>query len=159
MNWNNYDRMVVLQSRKKPKDQTMTTLSLSDSLLNDYVAMFQRLESKDQAILLDTLAESTKKDSVRIDQNDKFPVYYFPKPENAPPFEELAGSWDDERSAEEIIEDLRQSRHRTREVNLWGHRSIFLIRIFQSITCEVLPKLFKELWQWNWKIFDFRKLL
>ena len=110
--------MVVLRSRNKPKDQTMTTLSLSDSLLNDYVAMFQRLESKDQAIPSDTLAESTKKDSVQIDQNDKFPVYYFPEPENAKTLEELAGAWDDERSAEEIIEDLRRSRHRTREVNL-----------------------------------------
>jgi hypothetical protein len=91
----------------------MTTFSLSDSLLNDYVAMFQQLEPTEQAILLGKLTESTKKEP-----NDRFPVYYLPKPENAPPFEELCGSWQDDRSAEEIIEDLRRSRTRNREVNL-----------------------------------------
>ena len=37
-------------------------------------------------------------------------MYFLPKPPNAPSFEELAGSWEDDRSAEEIIEDLRRSR-------------------------------------------------
>ena len=37
-------------------------------------------------------------------------MVYLPKPPNAPSFEELAGSWIDDRSAEEIVADLRRSR-------------------------------------------------
>ena len=97
----------------------MSTHSLSDSILDGYVALFTQLEPQDQTILLDKLAESSKENSAPKQRHTEIPdMYYLPKPENAPPFEELAGSWDDERSAEEIIEDLRRSRHRTREVNL-----------------------------------------
>ena len=97
----------------------MTVLHLSDSLLDGYVALFTQLEPKDQTVLLNRLAESSKEDSAHKQRNTEIPgMYYLPEPENAKTLEELAGSWDDERSAEEIIEDLRRSRCRTREVNL-----------------------------------------
>jgi hypothetical protein len=94
------------------KGKSMTTLRLSDPLLEVYVALFQQLEPNDQTILLDTLSKSTK-NGYNIPE-----MYFLPKPENALTLEELAGSWDDERSAEEIVADLRASRTRTREVNL-----------------------------------------
>jgi len=97
----------------------MTTLHLSDSLLDGYVALFTQLEPQDQTILLNKLTESSKNNSVSQRRNTEIPgMYYLPEPENAKTLEELAGSWDDERTAEEIIEDLRRSRCRTREVNL-----------------------------------------
>lgn len=97
----------------------MSTLHLSDTLLDIYVTLFQQLEPQDQTILLNTLTGSVKKNfSEMIDQNDKYPVYHIPKPVDAPAFEELAGSWEDDRSADEIMEDIRQSRTRNREVNL-----------------------------------------
>ena len=37
-------------------------------------------------------------------------MYFLPEPENPRTLEELCGSWQDGRSAEEIIEDLRRSR-------------------------------------------------
>ena len=86
----------------------MSTLHLSDSLIEDYVTKFAQLGRKDQVILLNKLMKSAK-------ENDTLPksipeMYFLPKPPNAPPFEELCGSWEDDRSAEEIIEDLRRSR-------------------------------------------------
>ena len=86
----------------------MPTLHLSDTLLDGYVALFAQLEPRDQTILLNRLAKS-------VQENDNTPrdipeMYFLPKPPNAPSLEELAGSWEDERSAEEIIEDLRRSR-------------------------------------------------
>jgi len=51
--------------------------------------------------------------------SDPIPTAYrLPEPENALTLAELAGSWDDDRPAEEIIRDLRMSRTRNREVNL-----------------------------------------
>jgi len=98
----------------------MTTLRLTDSLLEGYVALFRQLESKDQTILLDTLTESAeKRPSIPAKRGGNIPdVYFLPKPVDAPPFEELCGSWQDDRSAKEIVEDLRKSRTRTREVHL-----------------------------------------
>jgi hypothetical protein len=90
----------------------MSTLRLSDPLLEVYVALFRQLEPMDQTILLDTLTESTQRG------RDVPEIYFSPRPENALTLEELAGSWDDERTAEEIAADLRASRIRTREVNL-----------------------------------------
>ena len=89
----------------------MSTLHLSDSLLDGYVAMFRQLAPKDQTILLDALAGTAETNlSVAEKQDDKYPIYYLPKSPGAPSFEELAGSWEDERSAEEIVADLRRSR-------------------------------------------------
>lgn len=98
----------------------MATFPLSNPLLNDYIVMFQQLEPNDQTILLDRLDQlSAKKETpLPINPNDQYPVYYLPEPENDLTFEELAGSWEDDRSAEEIIEDLRQSRTWNWEVNL-----------------------------------------
>jgi len=98
----------------------MSTLHLSDSLLDGYVALFRQLEPKDQTILLNKLAESAeKRSSIPAKRGSNIPeVYFLSKPADAPPFAELCGSWQDDRSAEEIIEDLRKSRIRTREVNL-----------------------------------------
>jgi len=96
----------------------MSTLHLSDTLLDGYVALFQQLAPKDQTILLGALTESAQSSHPVLEKQDDFPVYYLPKPLDARPFEELCGGWEDDRSAEEIVEDLRQSRTRTREVNL-----------------------------------------
>jgi hypothetical protein len=86
----------------------MPTLHLSDSLLDGYVALFDQLGSKDQTILLDRLIESKK---VHPGTAKNFPEKIFlPEPENPRTLEELCGSWQDDRSAEEIIEDLRRSR-------------------------------------------------
>ena len=90
----------------------MTTLRLSDSLLDGYVALFTQLESRDQTILLNKLTKSTNRDVLvrKKPGNDISKVVFLPKPPNAPSFEELCGAWQDDRSAEEIIEDLRCSR-------------------------------------------------
>jgi len=98
----------------------MSTLHLSDSLLDGYVALFRQLEPRDQTILLNKLAESTEKRStIPAKRGNNIPdVYFLPKPENALTLEELAGSWGDERTAEEIVADVRASRTRAREVNL-----------------------------------------
>ena len=86
----------------------MPTLHLSDSLLDGYVALFDQLGPRDQTILLNRLTES-KKENANTRKN--FPDKIFlPEPENALSLEELAGSWQDDRSTEEIIEDLRRSR-------------------------------------------------
>ena len=98
----------------------MTTLRLTDSLLEDYVALFRQLEPQDQTILLDTLTESaTPNSSIPVKRGRNIPdAYFLPEPENALTLEELAGCWDDDRTAEEIVANLRQSRIRIREVNL-----------------------------------------
>ena len=86
----------------------MSTLHLSDTLLDGYLALFDQLAPRDQTILLNRLAESAKVNNA-LPKN--FPEKIFlPEPENPLTLEELAGSWQDERSAEEIIEDLRRSR-------------------------------------------------
>ena len=87
----------------------MSTQHHSESLIDDYIARFAQLGPQDKTILLNRLmAESIKEPPP---QKTNFPEKIFlPKPPNAPSFEELAGSWEDDRSAEEIIEDLRRSR-------------------------------------------------
>ena len=86
----------------------MPTLHLSDSLLDGYVALFDQLGTRDQTILLNRLTESIKENPP---QKTNIPEKIFlPEPENPLSLEELAGSWQDDRSAEEIIEDLRRSR-------------------------------------------------
>ena len=54
----------------------------------------------------------TSKDvHVRKDQDDDVSeMYFLPEPENPRTLDELCGAWQDDRSAEEIIEDLRRSR-------------------------------------------------
>ena len=86
----------------------MPTLHLSESMIEDYIAKFAQFGPRDQVILLNRLRESVKEKNT-LPKN--FPEKIFlPKPPNAPSFEELCGSWEDDRSAEEIIEDLRRSR-------------------------------------------------
>jgi len=86
----------------------MPTLHLSDSLLDGYVALFDQLGPRDQTTLLNRLKESIKENDTTL---KNFPEKIFlPEPENALSLEELAGSWEDDRSTEEIIEDLRRSR-------------------------------------------------
>jgi type II secretory pathway component PulL len=80
----------------------MSIPRISDSLLDNYVALFDQLNTKEQAVILNRLASTRNKDIPD--------VVFLPEPENAWSLEELAGSWDDERSAEEIVADLRQSR-------------------------------------------------
>ena len=65
----------------------MSTLHLSDSLLNDFVAIFTQLGQQDQAILLSKLTESMKS--------------------------EVAVT-EDTRSADEMIDDLQPSQTRNR---------------------------------------------
>ena len=87
----------------------MPTLHLSDSLLDGYVALFDQLEPQDQTILLNKLTELMKKNAATLKNGPENKVF-LPKPANAMSLGVLAGSWEDERSAEEIIEDLRRSR-------------------------------------------------
>ena len=92
--------------------RTMTALPLSDAILNDYVATFLQLEPQGRAILLDKLMESAQDNPLvpKRRSGDIPGMYYLPKPPNAPSLKELAGSWEDDRTAEEIVEDLRRSR-------------------------------------------------
>ncbi|MCL2624151.1 MAG: hypothetical protein FWD31_10850 [Planctomycetaceae bacterium] len=86
----------------------MSTLHLSDTLLDGYVALFAQLGPQDQTILLNKLTESIKENGNTL---KNFPEKIFlPEPENPRTLEELCGSWEDDRSTEEIIEDLRRSR-------------------------------------------------
>jgi hypothetical protein len=98
----------------------MTTLRLSDPLIEGYVALFRQLEPKDQTILLDTLTETANRNpSISNKREGNIPgAYFLSEPENALTLEELAGCWEDERTTEVIVADLRSSRMRTREVNL-----------------------------------------
>jgi len=92
----------------KRKEIILSTLQLSDSLVEEIVATIVRLAPRDQTILLNKLTETVKGHNT-LPKN--FPEKIFlPKPPNAPSFEELCGAWEDDRSAEEIIEDLRRSR-------------------------------------------------
>ena len=91
----------------------MPTLHLSDSLLDGYIALFDQLEPQDQTILLNRLTELIKK-SMKVSQNIPEKIF-LPEPANALSLEELAGSWDDDRSAEEIIDDIRRSRTPNRD--------------------------------------------
>jgi len=68
----------------------MSTLHLSDSLLDGYVALFRQLEPRDQTILLNKLAESTEKRSTIQAKRD----------------------------VEEIVEDVKNSRLQTQSYNL-----------------------------------------
>jgi hypothetical protein len=94
----------------------MSTLHISDTLLDGYVALFQQLTPTDRVILLNKLTEAVTtdvpvSDSPLEQRNDRIPdVVYLPKPPNDLSLEELAGSWIDDRSAAEIVEDLRRSR-------------------------------------------------
>ena len=93
----------------------MSTLHLSDTLLDGYIALFHQLAPRDQTILLNKLTETVSTDSANSDDSEKRnnlirDAIYLPKPPNAPSLEELAGSWIDDRSAEEIVADLRRSR-------------------------------------------------
>jgi len=86
----------------------MSTLHLSDTLLDGYLALFDQLAPRDQTILLNKLTETVKEKNA-LPKN--FPEKIFlPEPENPMTLEELAGSWEDDRTTEEIIEDLRRSR-------------------------------------------------
>ena len=86
----------------------MSTLQLPDALIDDYITRFLQLEPQVQTIILNKLTESVKEnDFVPKGIPDRF---FHPEPENPMTLEELAGSWQDDRSAEEIIEDLRRSR-------------------------------------------------
>jgi len=86
----------------------MPTQHLSDSLIDDYVARFAQLGPQDKTILLNRLTESIKENPPpKTNIPEKI---FLPEPENALSLEELAGSWEDDRSTEEIIEDLRRSR-------------------------------------------------
>ena len=98
----------------------MSTLHLSDTLLDGYVALFHQLAPRDQTILLKKLSETASTDSENTDESEKRnnlirdvafqDVVYLSKPPDDLPFEELAGSWIDDRSAAEIVADLRRSR-------------------------------------------------
>jgi hypothetical protein len=86
----------------------MSTLHLSDTIIEDLVTTFARLGRQDQLTLLNKLTESvTEKGTVPKKIPDRI---FLPEPENPRTLEELCGSWQDDRSAEEIIEDLRRSR-------------------------------------------------
>ena len=98
----------VIPEKINKRKTIMSTQQLSESLVDDFVARFAQLGMNDQIIILNRLKESTKVNDATL---KNFPEKIFlPKPPNAPSFEELAGSWEDDRSAEEIIEDLRRSR-------------------------------------------------
>ena len=109
---------------------SMSTLHLSDTLLDSYVALFHQLAPRDQTILLNKLTETVSTDSANADDTEKRnnlirdvvfqdvvyqneghqDVVFLPEPPDDLPLEELAGSCIDDRSAEEIVADLRQSR-------------------------------------------------
>ncbi len=85
----------------------MSTLHLSDTLLDGYVALFDQLGPKDQAILLNKLTESTKNAPQPPAHTPT--VVYLSEPANAPSLDELAGSWDFDETPE-------LTAHRTRGV-------------------------------------------
>ena len=94
----------------------MSTLHLSDSLLDGYVAMFRQLAPKDQTILLDALAGSAGKKTF-TSPNGKVLVegedfYYLPAPPGSPSFEEVCGAWADDPEIIGIFEELHRKKNR-----------------------------------------------
>ena len=95
-------------------------LHISDTLLDGYVALFHQLAPRDQTILLNKLTETVSTNSDNSEDSEKRnnlirdvafrDVVYLPKSPDDLSLEELAGSWIDDRSAAEIVADLRRSR-------------------------------------------------
>ena len=79
----------------------MTTLHLSDSLLDGYVAMFRRLESNDQTILLDKLTSAEKKMSVP-EKNRQFCFEKVADPGGIEAARQVFGAWGNEANREDI---------------------------------------------------------
>lgn len=80
-------------------------------------ALIGRLSPEEQAKLLAQLGVTEKKTPLR--DGERAAVVHLPESTVPMSLEELAGSWEDNRSAEEIVEDLRRSRTPNRDrVNL-----------------------------------------
>jgi hypothetical protein len=84
----------------------MSTLSHSDSLLNDYVAMFQQLEPTEQVILLGKLNYSLEKTA---------------DPAGVEAARQICGAWGGEENREDVEQMLRaiaENRTQEREVKI-----------------------------------------
>jgi hypothetical protein len=90
----------------------MSTLHLSDALLDDYVALFQQLTPKDQTVLLNALTESA---------NKKFCLERVADPSGAEGARQVFGVWSGEENREDVEQMLRaieENRMLEREVKI-----------------------------------------
>jgi len=110
----------------------MSTLQLSDTLLNGYITLFSQLGQQDQTVLMDRLMESMRKD-VAVSEDRSEDSYFLPKPTNPKSFERLAdpsgveaarqifGAWSAEEDNEDVaqmIQAIKENRTLEREVNI-----------------------------------------
>ena len=79
----------------------MSTHSLSDSVLNNYVAMFRRLESKEQTMLLDQLT-SAKENTYTLEKNRRFCFEKVADPSGIEAARQVFGAWGSEENREDI---------------------------------------------------------
>jgi hypothetical protein len=92
--------------------KNMTTLRLSNSLLDGYVALFRQLDPKDKTILLDSLAES---------QSQNYGLEKEPDPTSVEAARQIFGAWSGEENRQDVEQMLRaiaDNRMLEREVKL-----------------------------------------
>ncbi len=71
----------------------MGTITVDKKLLDSYVTIFERLDEKAREYVLRKLNKPEKSKKTSHEE-----------------FMKLAGSWEDERSSDEIIQDIKESR-------------------------------------------------
>ena len=101
----------------------MPTRHLSDSLIEDYVAIFAQLGPRDQTILLNRLAESVR-EKVTVPENIPEKVFLYEKaadPTGVEAAKQLFGIWGGEENRDDVEQMLRaiaENRMLEREVIL-----------------------------------------
>ena len=115
----------------------MSTLHLSDSLLDGYVALFRQLEPRDQTILLNKLTESTEKRSTipakqgteeTVDdlrnsrlQTQSYNLEKEPDPSGTEAARQIFGAWGGEenrKDVEQMLQAIAENRMWKREVEI-----------------------------------------
>jgi len=115
----------------------MSTLHLSDSLLDGYIALFSQLEPRDQTILLNKLAESTEKRStipakrggeeiVEDSKNSRLQIQSYnlekePDPSGTEAARQIFGAWGGEenrKDVEQMLQAIAENRMLERKVEL-----------------------------------------
>ncbi len=80
----------------------MSTLEIENKLAKTYIGFIEKLSTEVQLDIISKISNSLKKKK-SAESKEKPDSYFF-------------GAWDSEQSAEEIIEDIRNSRVSTRKI-------------------------------------------